>query len=264
MPTPSEIMSFLSLTGSMTLSLMFRLFLITGLYYALTQIAFMAGLTKGKVNSAPLFKSQIWFEIKYSILSQATYVLIGLNFYYARNYGWGQVYNDINEFGRAYFIFSIAAMLVLVETNIYWSHRAFHSVKSLVKYHQIHHRSIVSTPWTAQSFGFVEALSKILPGLVIPYIFPIHPSAFFTANFIAFFSNLYGHGNFEFVPRKVRNLRPFCWLHTPITHAHHHIDQSKNLGFMTNIWDRVFGTFHDPDAQNTLTEVHPLDQNRSA
>jgi sterol desaturase/sphingolipid hydroxylase (fatty acid hydroxylase superfamily) len=48
-----------------------------------------------------------------------------------------------------------------------------------------------------------------------------------------------GHLNREFFPASFDHL----FIGTTRFHNQHHLDESKNFGFYTSIWDRVFGTY---------------------
>lgn len=52
-----------------------------------------------------------------------------------------------------------------------------------------------------------------------------------------------GHLNREFFPKWIEQL----FLGTTKFHNQHHLNEQKNFGFYTSIWDRMFGTYHTFD-----------------
>ncbi|MBC7742543.1 MAG: sterol desaturase family protein [Bdellovibrionaceae bacterium] len=207
----------------------------------------MAASHKTVVNANPRFKKQIPFEIKQSLVTVFIFALGGLNFVFAKEARVSQIYFDVHEYGWAYFVFSIFLMLMVNDIYFYWTHRLLHRRRFFGKYHSIHHRSKVTTPWTSQSFHWVESVINVFIAVLFPYMFPLHPTAYIIFTFVAFINNVYGHGNHDFVPVSFRNRTPFNLLNSPSIHGYHHENVTGNYGLYTNIWDRLHGTYINPD-----------------
>src|SRR5262249_20588315 len=54
--------------------------------------------------------------------------------------GRSQVYFDVGERGWAYLVFSVALVLVVTETLVYWAHRALHTRSLYRLLHRHHHQ----------------------------------------------------------------------------------------------------------------------------
>lgn len=104
-------------------------------------------------------------------------------------------------------------MLLLNDVYFYWCHRWLHRRGNFGRFHSVHHRSKVTTPWTSQSFHWFETAINVLIAILFPYLFPLHPAAYVIFSFIAFLNNVYGHGNYS---------------------------------LYTNIWDRLHKTYIPP------------------
>lgn len=223
-----------------------RYAIIAGGYYLATWITLKKRLTGFVVNSQAIFRGQIAFELKYALLTTLIFGLGGLNFYLAKEHQLGLVYMDIDLYGWGYFYFSIFLMVALNDIYFYWTHRLLHLKPLFSRFHVIHHRSRVTTPLTSQSFHAVETVINVLIAVAFPFMFPIHPKAYLAFTFIAFFNNVYGHGNYDWIREPLRSKFPFNLLNSPTVHGFHHSNVQGNYGLYTNVWDRLHGTYINP------------------
>jgi sterol desaturase/sphingolipid hydroxylase (fatty acid hydroxylase superfamily) len=136
--------------------------------------------------------------------------------------------------------------LVVADFLAYWMHRLVH-VSRLWRIHRWHHAP-THMYWLAGTRASI--LQQTMFNL--PYIF-VSPlldlSPWWTANALQIlysFTNSWMHMNVRW------RLRWLDWLLvTPRTHHIHHSDQpthyNSNFGVVLSIWDRLFGTFTNPD-----------------
>src|ERR1700741_4034282 len=71
-------------------------------------------------------KENLWYEIKYSMLNMFIFMITGLCIAVANEHGITKMYKHISDFGTAYFVFSIIAMIFIHDTYFYWGHRFMH------------------------------------------------------------------------------------------------------------------------------------------
>ena len=224
-----------------------RYLVVAGLFFYFTQKLWAQRTRTAMVNSKPQFKGQLNHELKFSMVTVLIFALGGLNFIFAKESHWGLIYTDIGEWGMGYFIFSIFLMLILHDWYFYWTHRWLHRKENFGRFHSVHHRSKVTTPFTSQSFHWVESFINMGPSLIFPFIFPLHPTAYIIFTIVAFAYNVYGHGNYDFLPKRWRNHALFRWINSPSNHGYHHDQINGNYGFYTTIWDRAHGTYVNAD-----------------
>lgn len=135
----------------------------------------------------------------------------------------------------------------------YCEHRALHS-KWLWPLHRSHHSPQQFTLInTSRAHPFESALSSIVNALALAAAgFSADAIAIF--GFYALFVALFLHSH----------LTGFAWLEriglcTPAGHRLHHGRaqrfHDRNFGEMTNIWDRVFGTYLAPQADVDTVEI---------
>lgn len=141
---------------------------------------------------------------------------------------------------------TFATQWVAFEVYYYGLHRALHT-RALYRFHAPHHASRVTTAWTGQSLGVVEALGWIAglvgPPTLMSLVTPLSASGLFVYFVANTFVNLAGHANVELSPIGRRGL---TWLNHPwIYHSLHHARYRGHYSFVSTFMDRLFGTEWD-------------------
>lgn len=183
-------------------------------------------------------------EIKYSLMTFFIFGLVGIFMYEANRNGWTRIYRDVNEYGWAYFVFSVFLTIVIHDTYFYWTHRWMHWKKIFKYVHLVHHRSTNPTPWAAFSFHPLEAIVEagIVP--LVAFTMPIHPGALFLFLLYMTFLNVLGHLGYELFPAGFTRSRWTFWHNTSTHHNMHHRYFNCNYGLYFNLWDRWMKTNH--------------------
>jgi sterol desaturase/sphingolipid hydroxylase (fatty acid hydroxylase superfamily) len=134
--------------------------------------------------------------------------------------------------------------LILADFCLYWVHRAMHR-RTLWRTHTFHH-SIEELWWlsgsrTSLTHLFLFAVPQVFLGYYLLGLAPFEAGIAFSTGVVV---NIWIHAN--------------IWVHlgplegifiTPNYHRIHHGARglsSKNLGFVLTIWDRMFGTYVNP------------------
>jgi sterol desaturase/sphingolipid hydroxylase (fatty acid hydroxylase superfamily) len=147
-------------------------------------------------------------------------------------------------------VLRILMAVILADLSLYWVHRGMHRQRTLWLTHVFHH-SIDQLWWLSGSRTSVThlllfAAPQILIGYYILQFTVMDAGIAFSIGVVV---NVWIHTNISV------NLGPLQWLLiTPDYHRLHHGTRGlagKNLGFVFTIWDRMFGTFADP---NTIGE----------
>lgn len=190
------------------------------------------------------------------------------------NIGHGAVFQVFDGFTKALVLvpFALVARFSLFELPIdaiwgwvvgllvydfasYWRHRHHHEIGALWAIHGVHH--------AASDFNLAAALRQALFQNVTGWLWTaplalVLPLEMFIG--LAVFDYLY-----QFVQhtRYVPKLGPLEWvLNTPSHHRVHHGTEpeylDKNYGGILIIWDRLFGTFTEEQAEPTYGLTKPL------
>ena len=138
----------------------------------------------------------------------------------------------------------IPLAVVGIDFGLYWMHRLIHTA-ALWRLHRWHHvpRQMY---WLAgmRTSMLQQVLYGTLPWMLVA--FNVAPGFVGVYGLFATVTNHWMHANLRF---RARWLEAF--LVTPrIHHVHHSVDprhRNRNFGSVFCIWDRMFGTFFDPD-----------------
>lgn len=136
-------------------------------------------------------------------------------------------------------IAEVIALLLLMDFMMYIFHYAAHSPFVYSLLHRKHHEHtstnflslFVLHPLETIGFGIMMLI------LLMMYNFSVMAVAVYLM--INLIWGTIGHLNREFFPQKLDRF----FIGTTRFHHQHHTDESKNFGFYTSVWDRIFGTY---------------------
>ena len=180
-------------------------------------------------------------EIINSLISCLIFGVFTSSVFVAKNNGYTNIYDDISEYGWAYFFLSIPLMLVIHDTYFYFAHRLMHHPKLFKTFHFEHHKSLNPNAFSSYSFDIGEAVVQVLGTSIMISILPVHAFAIVIFYFIAFMLNIVGHISYEMYPDNyiVRKI-----VTTPTHHHLHHHAGATNFSLYLTFWDKFFGTLH--------------------
>lgn len=162
---------------------------------------------------------------------------------------WTNLYDNISDFGWAYYFFTYVWIFFLHDAYFYFAHRAMHHPKIFKWVHLTHHKSNNPSPWTAYAFHPIEALVEAGIVTVAAFLLPMHRSAIIIYMLFQIGYNVYGHLGYEIYPQNFHKHWLGRWVNTSVAHNMHHKFSVKNYGLWTLIWDRWFGTLHEKYAE---------------
>jgi len=148
----------------------------------------------------------------------------------------------------------LALAVVVVDFLIYWIHRGQHRFDALWRTHAWHH-SIEHMYWFAGfRTSFLHSFLYNIPQAAVPMLlFKLSPLQAGIGYSIGLFIQFWEHTNVKV------NIGPLRWIFiTPQYHRVHHSatrHSGMNLGTTFSIWDRLFGTYVDPQS---LSDFFPL------
>jgi len=250
----SNVLSFVETTIRSAAGLGLRYLMLAGSAWLLGYVIFKRQWLRRKIIPHLPKSSEIWREVRYSVLSMIVFGAVGAATFIAARHGWTRLYWKIGEYGAGWFWLSILCAMLLHDTYFYWTHRLMHHRLLFKAFHRVHHLSHNPSPWAAYSFAPLEAVVEagIFPLSLM--VMPMHPWAFglFMAVQITF--NVAGHTGYEFYPRWLIDTWLGRIMNTPTNHVMHHETMRGNYGLYFNIWDRIMGTNHR-DYENRFREV---------
>ena len=141
----------------------------------------------------------------------------------------------------------ILLALILGDFSAYWVHRVMHRSSLFWRTHDFHH-TIAELWWLSGTRASLTHLSFFAaPQILIGYyVLVLAPWEAGVAASIGVIFNIWDHTNLW------ASLGPLGWLFiTPNYHRIHHLAKGlsqKNLGFVFTLWDRMFGTYVNPES----------------
>ncbi len=145
-------------------------------------------------------------------------------------------------------LLQVVVTVLLMDMCRYWEHRLFHSVPALWRLHLVHHSDTQLDVTTTERHHPLEAVltTMVMWAVVVSFGLPAVGVGVYVliATVVAFSS----HANLRLPESCDRVLR---WvIVTPAVHAVHHsslkAETNANYGAVFSIWDRIFGSFVDP------------------
>jgi sterol desaturase/sphingolipid hydroxylase (fatty acid hydroxylase superfamily) len=245
-----------SLFLSILLVVLLRYAVIAGLFYYPFYVRFRKRLLPGKLQPAFPRPKDYLREIGYSLVTVLLFTAVGWIVFGTSFRSLTMLYTDIHEFGIAYFILSIPAMLVIHDTYFYWMHRAIHHPRLFPVVHRVHHLSTNPSPWAAFAFHPAEAVLEALIIALLPLVMPVHPLALSLFLLVMMIYNAYGHLGWELYPRSFARGPVGKWINTSVSHNQHHAWAKGNYGLYFLWWDRWMGTLRE-DYGEALTQQLP-------
>ncbi|PLW81227.1 hypothetical protein CWI75_16465 [Kineobactrum sediminis] len=144
----------------------------------------------------------------------------------------------------------VVVVFLLLDAMRYWEHRVLHEVPLLWHAHKIHHSDTAVDVSTSQRHHPLEVLLTTLFAAVLVFALGFSPTAFGIYIVVATVSAVYTHTSLMLPESIDRRLRRF--LVTPAVHRIHHSayqpETDSNYGAVLSVWDRLFGTYRDPEA----------------
>lgn len=219
-----------------------RYFAIAGFAYWTCRVLFRKRWSGRRIQRKDVRREQIEREIAYSLSTIAIFGMVGSLGLKASLEGWTLLYFDAKEYGMIYFVLSFPLTIVIHDTYFYWAHRFMHWRPIYRWTHRLHHRSTVTTPFTAFAFHPFEAILEAGIFIVFLFVVPVHlyTMAFFFTAMVVW--NIYVHIGFEFMPPSVARSPLGRFLGSPSHHDLHHEVFVGNYGLWFNFWDHLMGT----------------------
>ena len=137
-------------------------------------------------------------------------------------------------------------LIVCFDGIIYATHRAYHRIAFLWRFHRVHHTEGDLNVTSASRFhpGEIFLSTLFRWGVMIPLIGPTG-SALAVFDVVYIFLGQIQHGNFR-LPRVIEPAMRLVFI-TPDMHRVHHSEAPEetnaNFGVIFSFWDRLFGTY---------------------
>lgn len=155
--------------------------------------------------------------------------------------------------GEAHTVVRVVALLLVTDFLAYWSHRLRHTAQ-LWPMHRWHHASENLYWFSGNRTTLIDYVWLAGPSFLTFWLFSLSVTEGIVVVSLYTLANHWAHANLKMGNRYLE------WLIiTPRFHRLHHSQApehfNSNFGVLFTIWDRIFGTFSDPD---TTAAEYPL------
>lgn len=144
-----------------------------------------------------------------------------------------------NHFSPTSIVLETVALILLMDFCMYMFHYAAHLPGIYKILHGKHHEHVNTNFLSLFVLHPIETIGfgLMILALLVGYDFSVVSITVYL--FINLVWGTIGHLNKEFFPSKFNTY----FVGTTQFHNQHHLDETKNFGFYTSIWDRLFGTY---------------------
>lgn len=155
-------------------------------------------------------------------------------------YLWKSGWITLNESKTILALFvEIVAIILVIDLLMYIFHYLIHYPFIYKILHRKHHEH---TSTNFLSLFVLHPFETLGFGLMIIFVFMLYDFSVFSITIYLFINLIWGtigHLNREFFPEWAEHL----FLGTTKFHNQHHLNEKRNFGFYTSVWDRAFGTY---------------------
>lgn len=224
----------------------FSLFLVYWLfgllvYYIFATASYIFVFDKKQMQHPKFLKNQIKLEIIQANKAFPFMAIYTVPMILLEIRGYGKLYDTFDDAPAWWYNYlQIPMFLVFTDFCIYWIHRWLHLPFFYKRLHKPHHKWIMPTPFASHAFHPLDGYAQSFPYHLFPFLFPLQKVAYvFLFVFVNFWTILIHDG--EYVANNPVINGAAC-------HAIHHLAFNYNYGQYTTIWDRLGGSYREPDA----------------
>ncbi|RPB04830.1 hypothetical protein L873DRAFT_1798651 [Choiromyces venosus 120613-1] len=224
----------------------FSLFLITWIfglivYFVFASLSYFFIFDKDTFKHPKFLKNQIRQEMAQTMCSLPVMAIFTAPFFLAEVRGYSKLYAHVELHGTGYLWFQFPLFLLFTDFWIYLIHRGLHHKSIYKTIHKPHHKWIMPTPFASHAFHPVDGFSQSLPYHIFPFIFPLHKYAYIGLfMFINIWTIMIHDG--EYVANSPIVNGAAC-------HTMHHLYFNYNYGQYTTLWDRLLGSYRQPNME---------------
>ncbi|RHZ78982.1 hypothetical protein Glove_153g26 [Diversispora epigaea] len=208
-------------------------------YFFFSTLSYVFVYDKDLMKHPKFLKNQIRKEIQLSALGFPLTSLVTVPWFLGEVRGYSRLYENINDYGWIYGLFSIALFLFFTDMCIYWIHRWLHHPLIYKTLHKAHHRWIVPTPYSSHAFHPFDGYVQSCPYHLFVYIFPLQKWIYIG---LFVFVNLWT----IMIHDGAYIITSGSFINGAAHHTLHHLYFNYNYGQYFTIWDKLGGSHRLP------------------
>lgn len=218
------------------------------LLHAFGTLLYHLSFDKRRMNHPKFLKNQIWLEFRESTHSLAIAFIFITPLLLLEVRGYAKLYDTTADGpGWWYNVLQIPLFLLSAEFCFYWIHRLSHHPR-VYRYslfnHKVHHRFVIPTPYATGATHPIEGITFAYLYNILAFIFPFQKMIHMLLIVFLVLWNVRIHaGTFLINGGGI--------FTDAAVHSLHHKYHNCNFGQSFVFFDRLFGTYREPDQTNT-------------
>ncbi|EIM91018.1 C5-sterol desaturase [Stereum hirsutum FP-91666 SS1] len=221
------------------------------LYFLFAGLSYQYIFNHEMMDHPRFLKNQVKLEIQSSLSAFPGMTLLTLPWFQAEVMGYSKLYQNVDEYGWAYFILSVPWFLLFTDYGIYWVHRLLHH-PVLYKYiHKPHHKWLIPTPFASHAFHPIDGYLQSVPYHLFIFIFPLQRHLYLALFVAVNFWSIFIHDSDMITGHFLEKV-----INGPAHHTLHHLYFTVNYGQYFTWADRWGGSYRQPESSlDPLLEV---------
>ncbi|KAL8746812.1 MAG: hypothetical protein Q9190_001217 [Brigantiaea leucoxantha] len=223
------------------------LYLITWLfglvvYFVCATLSYVFVFDHATFSHPKYLKNQVALEIKQTLTSLPVMAIFTVVFFFAEVRGYAKLYDAPSEAPFAlYNALQFPFFIMFTDFFIYWIHRTLHHPRVYKTLHKPHHKWIMPTPYASHAFHPLDGFAQSIPYHVFPFLFPLQKFAYIVLFTFINIWTIFIHDG-EYVANS-------SIINGAACHTMHHLYFNYNYGQFTTLWDRMGGSYRQPNEE---------------
>ncbi|RKP10952.1 hypothetical protein THASP1DRAFT_33969 [Thamnocephalis sphaerospora] len=211
------------------------------LYQSVATFSYYFIYDQNQLHHPRFLPNQIELEKKVATKAMGPMAAITVPWFFFEVRGYSKLYDNVDEYGWGWLVFSAFFFLFFTDMMIYWVHRALHHRLLYAPLHKVSSASIgvFPTPFASHAFNFMDGYLQSLAYHVFVYLFPLHKLLYLVMFLLVNMWTVIIHDGEYFTNDPIIN--------GAAHHTVHHEQFNYNYGQYFTLWDRIGGTYRAPE-----------------
>ncbi|KDQ17584.1 hypothetical protein BOTBODRAFT_128591 [Botryobasidium botryosum FD-172 SS1] len=229
---------------------------ITAIYFIFSTLSYYYLFNHELMKHPRFLKNQVRLEIAYSLRIFPWLTLYGLPWFVGEVRGSSKLYTNVSDYGWTYLVLSIFVFMFFTDVAIYIAHRLLHHPLFYKRFHKLHHRWHIPTPFASYAFHPVEAFVQSLPYHSFAFIFPMQRYLYLGMFAFIYVWTVVIHDSDMTTGHSLEAI-----INGPSHHTLHHLYFNCNYGQYLSLADRLGNSYRMPRPElDPLLEVKAVER----
>ncbi|RKF65239.1 Delta-desaturase [Erysiphe neolycopersici] len=211
-------------------------------YFVFSTVSYLFVFDKTTFKHPKFLRNQIRMEIAQAVKAMPFIAILTMPFFLAEVRGHSKLYEKWSHEPFPYYnILQFPLFLLFTDFCIYWIHRGLHHSLIYKRLHKPHHKWIMPSPYASVAFHPLDGWAQSVPYHLFPFFFPLQKFCYLALFFFVQIWTIMIHDG-EYVANSPIINGAAC-------HTMHHLYFNYNYGQYTTLWDRICGSYRQPNQE---------------